>query len=139
MTVRFISYDSVDFDFVKKIRNDVFEKEQGAIAEQEFDLFDSDPKTLFALVEENGVPVATGRIAFMPKGVKSAELPLCVPQGGQGAARFSSNRSAKCAKSKIYILFMLILSFMRSVFMKNSAFVPPASLRLLTAVLSIFL
>ena len=35
MTVRFISYDSVDFDFVKKIRNDVFEKEQGAIAEQE--------------------------------------------------------------------------------------------------------
>ena len=65
MTVRFISYDSVDFDFVKKIRNDVFEKEQGAIAEQEFDLFDSDPKTLFALVEENGVPVATGRIAVV--------------------------------------------------------------------------
>lgn len=67
MTVRFISYDSVDFDFVKKIRNDVFEKEQGAIAEQEFDLFDSDPKTLFALVEKNGVPLPRAELLLCQK------------------------------------------------------------------------
>lgn len=107
MTVKFISYDSKDFDIVKKIRNDVFEKEQGAIAEQEFDSFDSDPKTLFALVEENGTPVATGRIAFMQKGVKIGRIAVVrTARGGGYGAFLVKSLCRKCKEQNIHTVYV---------------------------------
>ncbi len=107
MTVKFISCDSEEFDFVKKIRTDVFEKEQGAIAKQEFDLFDSDPKTLFVLVEENGTPVATGRIAFMPKGVKIGRIAVVRSARGTGCGAFLVKSLCQmCKKQNIHTVYV---------------------------------
>lgn len=63
INTEFINSDHPDFDKVKQIRTEVFTKEQGASADEEFDRFDSDETTLYALIYNGVEPSATGRIA----------------------------------------------------------------------------
>lgn len=72
------------FESVMNIRTAVFEKEQGAIAEEEFDCYDSDDKTVYALVYDDKAPVATGRIAQTENGFKIGRIAVLKSQRGRG-------------------------------------------------------
>ena len=70
-------------------------------------MFDSDPKTLFALVEENGVPVATGRIAFMSKGVKIGRIAVVRSARGTGCGAFLVKSLCQmCKKQNIHTVYV---------------------------------
>lgn len=72
------------FNIVMQIRNEVFEKEQGAIASQEIDLYDESDKTIYLLLYDGDSAVATGRIAFTDSGVKIGRIAVVSSQRGKG-------------------------------------------------------
>lgn len=84
MKTVFINHTSPEFKDVMYIRNTVFEKEQGAIAEEELDCYDADDKTVYTLLYENDKPVATGRIACTPYGFKIGRIAVLKSQRGRG-------------------------------------------------------
>jgi hypothetical protein len=84
--------------FVKDIRTSVFTNEQKANANEEFDSFDSDENTNYALVYQGDTPVATGRIAHYGKNVKIGRIAVAKSQRGKGLGAILVN--ALVEKSK---------------------------------------
>lgn len=78
----FFDYTNPAFETVKSIRTSVFTNEQGADAQSEFDCFDC--TSLFALLYENEIPVATARIANMNKGTKIGRIAVLKSYRGKG-------------------------------------------------------
>ncbi len=84
MRTVFLDNTSPEFKSVMYIRNTVFEKEQGAIEEEELDCCDEDSKTVYALIYDGDNPVATGRIAITPYGFKIGRIAVLKSQRGRG-------------------------------------------------------
>lgn len=84
MKTVFLTNSSAEFENVMHIRNTVFEKEQGAVAEEELDCYDDDSKTVYVLLYDGDEPVATGRIALTPKGYKIGRIAVLKSQRGRG-------------------------------------------------------
>lgn len=78
----FIRYDDPRFELVRSIRTEVFTREQGASAAEEFDQYDSD--STFALLYDEGQAVATARIADTDKGIKIGRIAVRSPFRGRG-------------------------------------------------------
>lgn len=97
MKTVFISSSSPEFEHVMHIRNTVFEIEQGAIAEEELDSYDGAAETLYALVYDGDEPVATGRIANTPKGLKIGRIAVLKSRRGRGTGALLVN--ALCDKA----------------------------------------
>lgn len=91
MKIEFFNNTSIKFEDVMKIRNTVFELEQGAIAEEELDEYDKNPSTVYALVYNDDVPVATGRIAQTHSGFKIGRIAVLKSQRGQGTGALLVN------------------------------------------------
>lgn len=88
MNIIFFNSNDKHFKYVKDIRTSVFTEEQGLIADEEFDDYDRNDDTLFALVYNDGVPVATGRLVRLPDGVKIGRIAVLKSQRGQGTGKF---------------------------------------------------
>lgn len=58
LEIVFFNFGNEKFKDVKSIRTAVFTDEQGLIGDEEFDAYDRDAHTLFALVYDDGRPVA---------------------------------------------------------------------------------
>lgn len=97
MKTVFISSSSPEFESVMHIRNTVFEIEQGAIAEEELDSHDRAAETFYALVYDDNKPIATGRIAYTPKGFKIGRIAVLKDQRGRGTGALLVN--ALCDKA----------------------------------------
>ena len=100
MKTVFIRNTSPEFEPVMRIRNTVFEIEQGAIAEEELDSYDGDFETLYALIYDGNEPVATGRIAHTSKGLKIGRIAVLKEQRGRGTGALLVN--ALCDKASSY-------------------------------------
>ncbi|MGN0528550.1 MAG: GNAT family N-acetyltransferase [Eubacterium sp.] len=88
INTEFIKSSHPDFDKVKQIRTEVFTHEQGANDGEEFDGFDSDEKTLYALIYKGGEPSATGRIAELSEGCcKIGRIAVKKSQRGYGLGK----------------------------------------------------
>ena len=88
INTEFIKSSHPDFDKVKQIRTEVFTYEQGANVGEEFDGFDSNEKTLYALVYKDGEPSATGRIAELsPQCCKIGRIAVKKSQRGYGLGK----------------------------------------------------
>lgn len=88
LNITFFNSKDERFRCVKSIRTAVFTDEQGLIADEEFDAYDQDDNTLFALVYNAGEPVATGRIVSIPDGVKIGRIAVLSTQRGKGTGKF---------------------------------------------------
>lgn len=97
MKIEFVGRDSKEFEAIMHIRNTVFEKEQGAAAEEEIDIYDNDNSTVYALIYDDKFPVATGRIAITPKGYKIGRIAVIKNQRGKGLGGILVN--ALCDKA----------------------------------------
>ena len=86
MNVKYIRCTDSEFKKVKEIRTAVFTNEQGA-DKNEFDSYDSDERTLYCLIEDNGEAVATGRLAFIDKGIKLGRIAVLKSERGKGTGR----------------------------------------------------
>lgn len=84
MRIHFIQSSDPAFESVMLIRNTVFEQEQGAIPEQETDEYDKSGKTVYALMYDGDVPVATGRIAQTQNGFKIGRIAVLKSVRGRG-------------------------------------------------------
>lgn len=84
MDIAFIHNYDAEFSMVMKIRNDVFGREQGAIVEEEIDVYDNDKSTIYMLIYDEMDAVATGRIAITPKGYKIGRIAVSKSQRGRG-------------------------------------------------------
>lgn len=84
MDIKFITFESEDFSEVKRIRTEVFTNEQGAQAENEFDSFDSDKGTVFALLCSDKKAVATARLVKTEKGFKIGRIAVSKEKRGLG-------------------------------------------------------
>lgn len=91
LDIVFFNLDDEKFKYVKSIRTAVFTAEQGLIANEEFDAYDKDDNTLFALVYNAGEPVATGRIVSFLDGAKIGRIAVLSSQRGQGTGKFLVN------------------------------------------------
>lgn len=87
MNVEFVDCKSKWFSVIQKIRNDVFELEQGANANEEFDYYDSCDDTVFALVFIEDEPVATGRIVLLSNGYKIGRIAVLKTYRGYGLGK----------------------------------------------------
>lgn len=88
LNIIFFNRKDEKYEYVKNIRTSVFTDEQGLIADEEFDDYDNNYDTLFALVYNDGIPVATGRIVRLSDGVKIGRIAVLKSQRGQGTGRF---------------------------------------------------
>lgn len=86
MNIMFFNCADNNFNKVRQIRTTVFTDEQGA-DKNEFDEYDSDKRTLYCLIEKDGVPVATGRLAFVEKGIKLGRIAVLKSERGKGTGR----------------------------------------------------
>lgn len=84
MELKFLNAESDDFDKVMFIRHMVFEKEQHAIESEETDDYDKAGDTIYLLLFDGENAVATGRIAFTPRGVKIGRIAVLKNQRGKG-------------------------------------------------------
>jgi predicted GNAT family N-acyltransferase len=98
MKIEFIKSSDSDFEKVMFIRNTVFEKEQGAILEEEIDEYDNSNETVYALIYDGEDAVATGRIAHTPKGYKIGRIAVMKSQRGKGVGAVLVN--TLCDKSR---------------------------------------
>ena len=98
MDIRFINCNSPDFEKVLSIRNTVFEKEQGAIAAEELDSYDSLLSTEYALIYDGACAVATGRIAHTEQGVKIGRIAVLRSCRGKGVGKMLVN--ALCTRAE---------------------------------------
>lgn len=96
MKIIFIQSNDEKIDLVMKIRNTVFEKEQGAIESEEIDCYDNDLSTLYALAFDGENAVATGRLAHTQNGFKIGRIAVLKSQRGKGTGAFLVN--ALCEK-----------------------------------------
>lgn len=107
MNIEFFNCDNSKFNIAMSIRNLVFEDEQGAIADEEIDTYDSDKNTVFALVYDNDNAVATGRIARLQNGFKIGRIAVLKSQRGKGTGAFLvDSLCQKCVDlgaKKIYV------------------------------------
>lgn len=87
ITVQFFGCSDDNFSIVKKIRNDVFEVEQGAVANEEFDEYDSSENTVYLLLFDSQEAIATGRIAITPKGFKIGRIAVSQKYRGKGIGK----------------------------------------------------
>jgi predicted GNAT family N-acyltransferase len=87
MIIKLFKPNDSEFAQVMDIRTTVFENEQGAIASEEIDCYDSDSNTVYALVYDGEKPVATGRIAKTPKGFKIGRIAVLKNQRGKGTGK----------------------------------------------------
>lgn len=97
LEIVFFNFGNEKFNDVKSIRTAVFTDEQGLIGDEEFDAYDRDAHTLFALVYEDGRAVATGRIVSIPDGVKIGRIAVLRSQRGKGTGRFLVDSLCKMA------------------------------------------
>jgi predicted GNAT family N-acyltransferase len=91
MIIKFVNSSSLEFELVMKIRNTVFELEQGAIADEEIDEYDKSNDTVYALIYDNDEPVATGRIAKTNNGYKIGRIAVLKSQRGKGVGALLVN------------------------------------------------
>ena len=107
MEMFFISNENEKFNNVMQIRNTVFELEQGAIEEEELDIYDKSENTLYLLIYDGDKPCATGRIAKTDKGFKIGRIAVVKSQRGRGTGRILVDALCKKAyelgAEKLYV------------------------------------
>lgn len=103
--IKYVTYDSSDFSFVKKIRKTVFVDEQGIDINEEFDILDE--KSIFVLLFENGNAVATSRVTELDKKVKIGRIAVLKERRGKHYGETIVNAILKKAfeynTSKVYV------------------------------------
>ncbi|MCM1115534.1 MAG: GNAT family N-acetyltransferase [Clostridium sp.] len=103
--IYFFNYTDPEFEIVKAIRTAVFTKEQGAKADEEFDLYDA--CSVFALLYENEKAVATARIAQTDKGCKIGRIAVlreCRGKGyGAGIVRAVTEKAFGMGFDTVYV------------------------------------
>lgn len=80
--IRFLNFNDNEFEIVKKIRETVFTKEQGAAADEDIDAYDKD--ALFLLLYVDDVPAATARLARTAAGCKIGRIAVLKEYRGLG-------------------------------------------------------
>lgn len=94
-SIKYLRYDDEAFNNVRALREAVFIKEQGAIADEEFDEYDK--TALFILILSGGCPVATARIAETPNGFKIGRIVVDKNKRGSGYGALVVNTAVKKA------------------------------------------
>lgn len=82
--IKYISCCDSEFEFIKQIRKKVFIAEQGAYANEEFDSFDDDKNTVFALLYYDNKPAGTARLVKTDDGCKIGRIAILKEYRGMG-------------------------------------------------------
>lgn len=82
--IKYICCCDSEFEQIKQIRKTVFINEQGAYASEEFDAFDEDSSTVFAILYYNNTPAGTARLVKYNDSYKVGRIAILKEYRGLG-------------------------------------------------------
>lgn len=108
ISIKYITANDNDFFAVKEIRTAVFINEQGALADEEFDVYDEESSSAdFVLLYDENKPFGTARAVKNDKGFKIGRIAILKEYRGKGcgdtAVRAIMDRAFENGADKIYV------------------------------------